>query len=173
MLAAALGSYFTTPKQIHAANHFNFHPIQEVAILFAGIFATMMPALDWLSQNARELPGQNPAPGFFFWGAGGLSSVLDNAPTYLGFLDALFGATGARSIGELLNQHALSLLAISIGAVFFGAATYIGNGPNFMVKAVADQQKIRMPTFMGFVFKFTLPFLLPMLLAIWLIFFRG
>ena len=173
ILAAALGSYFTTPKQIHAANHFNFHPIQEVAILFAGIFATMMPALDWLSQNARELPGQNPAPGVFFWGAGGLSSVLDNAPTYLGFLDALFGATGARSIGELLNQHALSLLAISIGAVFFGAATYIGNGPNFMVKAVADQQKIRMPTFMGFVLKFTLPFLLPMLLAIWLIFFRG
>jgi Na+/H+ antiporter NhaD/arsenite permease-like protein len=67
----------------------------------------------------------------------------------------------------------LSVLAISIGAVFFGAATYIGNGPNFMVKAVADQQKIRMPTFSGFVMKFTLPFLLPMLLAIWLIFFRG
>ena len=85
----------------------------------------------------------------------------------------IFGATGARSIGELLNQHALSLLAISVGAVFFGAATYIGNGPNFMVKAVADQEKIRMPTFPGFVLKFTLPFLLPMLLAVWLIFFRG
>ena len=173
MVAAAIGSYFTTPKSIHAANDFNFHPTREVAILFAGIFATMMPALDWLNLNARLLLGDQPAPGIFFWGTGILSSTLDNAPTYLGSLDALFGATGGRAIGELLNQHALSLLAISIGAVFFGAATYIGNGPNFMVKAVADQQKIRMPTFPGFVLKFTLPFLLPMLLAIWLIFFRG
>ena len=155
MVAAAIGSYFTTPKPVHVANDFNFHPVREVAVLFAGIFATMMPALDWLNQNARELLGQNPAPGIFFWGAGGLSGVLDNAPTYLGFLSALFGATDAKSIGELLNQHALSLLAISVGAVFFGAATYIGNGPNFMVKAVADQQKIRTPTFPGFVLKFT------------------
>ena len=173
MVAAAIGSYFTTPKSVHAANDFNFHPTWEVAILFAGIFATMMPALDWLNLNARLLLGDQPAAGIFFWGTGILSSALDNAPTYLGFLDALFGATGARSIGELLNQHALSLLAISVGAVFFGAATYIGNGPNFMVKAVANQQKIRLPTFSGFVLKFTLPFLLPMLLAIWLIFFRG
>ncbi len=142
MLAAAIGSYFTTQKSVHEANHFNFHPIREVAVLFAGIFATMMPALDWLNQNAHGFLGQNPAPGIFFWGAGGLYNVLDNAPTYLGFLDALFGSTGARSIGELLNQHASSLLAISVGAVFFGAATYIGNGPNFMIKAVADQQKI-------------------------------
>jgi Na+/H+ antiporter NhaD/arsenite permease-like protein len=173
MAAAAIGSYFTTSKSIHAANDFNFHPVREVAVLFAGIFATMMPALDWLNLNAHLLLGDQPAPGIFFWGTGILSSVLDNAPTYLGFLDALFGATGARSTGDLLTQHALSLLAISVGAVFFGAATYIGNGPNFMVKAVADQQKIRMPAFPGFVLKFTLPFLLPMLLAIWLIFFRG
>ena len=173
MVAAAIASYFTSPKSIHAANDFNFHPIQEVAVLFAGIFATMMPALDWLDQNASEWLGQNPAPGIFFWGTGAMSSVLDNAPTYLGFLNALFGAIGAKDVGELLNQHALNLMAISVGAVFFGAATYIGNGPNFMVKAVADQQKIRTPTFPGFVLKFTLPFLLPMLLAIWLIFFRG
>jgi Na+/H+ antiporter NhaD/arsenite permease-like protein len=154
-------------------NDFNFRPIQEVAVLFAGIFATMMPALDWLNQNAGEWLGQNSAPGVFFWGAGALSGVLDNAPAYLGFLNALFGAMGAKDVGELLNQHALNLLAVSVGAVFFGAATYIGNGPNFMVKAVADQQKIRTPTFPGFVLRFTLPFLLPMLLAIWLIFFRG
>jgi Na+/H+ antiporter NhaD/arsenite permease-like protein len=173
MAVAAIGSYFTTPKSIHAANDFNFHPVREVAVLFAGIFATMMPALDWLNLNARCLLGDQPPPGIFFWGAGGLSCVLDNAPTYLGFLDALFGVTGARSTGELLSQHALSLLAISVGAVFFGAATYIGNGPNFMVKAVADQQKIRMPTLPEFVLKFTLPFLLPVLLAVWLIFFRG
>jgi Na+/H+ antiporter NhaD/arsenite permease-like protein len=173
MFAAAAASYYTTSISVHAANDFNFHPVLEVAVLFAGIFATMMPALDWLNLNARWLLGDHPAPGIFFWGTGILSSALDNAPTYLGFLDALFGATGVRSTGELVNQHALGLLAISVGAVFFGAATYIGNGPNFMVKAVADQQKIHMPTFPGFILKFTLPFLLPMLLAVWLIFFRG
>jgi Na+/H+ antiporter NhaD/arsenite permease-like protein len=173
MLAAALGSYFTTKKSVHEANHFNFHPIREVAILFAGIFATMMPALDWLNANARELLGANPAPGIFFWSAGGLSSVLDNAPTYLGFLSALSGMTGAKDLSGLLAQNSPHLLAISFGAVFFGAATYIGNGPNFMVKAIADHKKIPMPTFLGFVFKFTLPFLLPMLIIVWWLFFRN
>jgi len=172
MLAAALGSYFTTKKSVHESNHFNFHPIREVAILFAGIFATMMPALDWLNAHAREVLGQNPAPGIFFWSAGGLSSVLDNAPTYLGFLSALFGVTGAKNISELLVQNSPHILAISIGAVFFGAATYIGNGPNFMVKAIADRRKIPMPTFLGFIFKYTLPFLLPMLIAVWWLFFK-
>ena len=175
MLAAAVGSYFTTPKSVHAANQFNFHPIQEVAVLFAGIFATMMPALDWLGLHAKELLGASPSPGIFFWGTGGLSAVLDNAPTYLGFLSALSGATGTQEITELLGQNAgaLSVLAISAGAVFFGAATYIGNGPNFMVKAIAGQEKIPMPGFIGFAFKFTLPFLLPVLITIWLLFFRG
>ena len=173
MLAAAIGSYFTTKKSVHAANHFNFQPIQEVAILFAGIFATMMPALDWLGLHANELLGANPSPGIFFWGAGGLSAMLDNAPTYLGFLSALFGTSGATEISGLLAQHPAHVLAISIGAVFFGAATYIGNGPNFMVKAIADQEKVPTPGFLGFVFKFTLPFLLPMLITIWLLFFRG
>jgi Na+/H+ antiporter NhaD/arsenite permease-like protein len=173
MLAAAFGSYFTTEKSVHDANRFDFHPIREVAILFIGIFATMIPALDWLGANAHELLGQNPAPEVFYWGAGALSSALDNAPTYLGFLNALFGTSGAGGIGELLSQHALSLVAISVSAVFFGAATYIGNGPNFMVKAIADHEKIRTPTFPGFILKFTLPFLLPVLAAIWLIFFRG
>jgi Na+/H+ antiporter NhaD/arsenite permease-like protein len=173
MLAAAIGSYFTTKKAVHEANHFNFHPIQEVAILFAGIFATMIPALDWLNQNAREVLGQNPVSGIFFWGAGGLSAVLDNAPTYLGFLSALFGLTGAHNIEELLNRNALSLTAMSVGSVFFGAATYIGNNPNFMIKAIAEQEKIRVPGFLGFIFKFALPFLLPTLVLIWLLFFRN
>ncbi|HEX7619106.1 MAG TPA: sodium:proton antiporter [Verrucomicrobiae bacterium] len=173
MLAAAIGSYFTTTKSVHAANHFDFHPIQEVAILFAGIFATMMPALDWLGLHAKELLGANPSPGIFFWGTGGLSAVLDNAPTYLGLLSALFGTSGATDISGLLAQHPAHVLAVSIGAVFFGAATYIGNGPNFMVKAIADQEKVPTPGFLGFVFKFTLPFLLPMLITIWLLFFRG
>lgn len=172
MIAAAIGSYFTTKKAVHAANHFNFHPILEVVILFAGIFATMMPALDWLNQNASRLLGDHPAPGIFYWGTGVLSSALDNAPTYLGFLSALFGVTGAKDISELLGQNSLHVLAISVGAVFFGAFTYIGNGPNFMVKAIAEQQKVATPSFFGFVFKFALPFLLPVLVVVWLMFFR-
>jgi Na+/H+ antiporter NhaD/arsenite permease-like protein len=171
MIAAALGSYFTTRKAIHAANHFDFHPIIEVAILFAGIFATMMPALDWLNQNAARLLGEHPAPGVFFWGTGVLSSALDNAPTYLGFLSALFGVTGANDIVELLGQNSIHVLAISVGAVFFGAATYIGNGPNFMVKAIAEQQKVSTPPFFGFIFKFAVPFLLPVLIVVWWMFF--
>lgn len=228
MLAAALGSYYTTRPQVHAANQFNFHPIQEVAILFIGIFATMMPALDWLGLNARSLLGANPAPGLFYWGTGALSSVLDNAPTYLSFLSAVFGSfvdaevvqqvqvlvqnggadlaalTGPhaeeiRNTFQVLQQHHATelaarsvnlrtvevafllgnglsngyLVAISVGAVFFGACTYIGNGPNFMVKSIADHQRIRTPSFLGFVFKYSLPYMLPMLLVVWWLFFRG
>ena len=172
MLAATLGSYFTTAKSVHQANRFDFHPILEVAILFIGIFATMIPALDWLDSNARSLLGAQPAPGVFYFGTGILSGLLDNAPTYLSFLSALFGTSGAKDIGEVLDANTLNLVAISVGAVFFGAATYIGNGPNFMVKAIADREKIRTPTFPEFIWKFTLPFLLPMLLVVWLIFFR-
>jgi Na+/H+ antiporter NhaD/arsenite permease-like protein len=226
MVGAAAGSYFTTKKQVHESNHFNFHPIKEVAILFVGIFATMMPALDWLAGNARELLGQNPAAGVFFWGAGSLSSVLDNAPTYLSFLSASFGsfvnhdvvaqvqayiASGAIDFNHLTGPHAEQvrqtlealqkyhsdhlaarkvsteeievcfllgnaafnkyILATSIGAVFFGANTYIGNGPNFMVKAIADHQTVKTPTFLDYVWKFTLPVMLPMLLVVWLVFF--
>ena len=172
MIAAAAGSYFTTKKAVHAANQFDFHPILEVVILFAGIFATMMPALDWLNQNASRLLGAHPGPGVFFWGTGVLSSALDNAPTYLGFLSALSGVAGTSDIQELLGQQHRQILAISVGAVFFGAATYIGNGPNFMVKAIADQQKVATPSFFGFILKFTLPFLLPVLVLFWLMFFR-
>jgi len=173
MIAAALGSYFTTKKAVHAANQFDFHPIQEVAILFAGIFATMMPALDWLNQNAPRLLGEHPAPGIFYWGTGVLSSALDNAPTYLGFLSALFGAAGTDDIHELLAQQHEAILAISVGAVFFGAFTYIGNGPNFMVRAIAEQQQVATPSFFGFIFRFAVPFLLPVLIIIWWIFFHG
>ena len=173
MLAAAAGSYFTTNKKVHESNHFNFHPIKEVAVLFVGIFATMMPALDWLAHNADKLLGAHPAPGIFYFGCGSLSSVLDNAPTYLGFLSALSGTAGTTDIHALLALHPAYILAISIGAVFFGANTYIGNGPNFMVKAIADQQKVRTPTFLDYIWKFTLPFMLPMLLIVWWVFFRG
>ena len=173
MLAAALGSYFTTKKSVHAANDFNFHPLKEVAMLFAGIFATMMPALDWLGQNARSLLGAHPSSGTFFWSTGTLSAVLDNAPTYLGFFSALLGVTGAQGTADLVARDSVSLVAVSVGAVFFGAATYLGNGPNFMIKAIADQRKIPAPSFLEFVFKFTMPCLLPVLLTVWLLFFRA
>ncbi len=189
MVAAATGSWFTTRKAVHEANDFNFGPIKEVATVFAGIFATMMPALDWLQSNASHL-GQ-PTAGFFFWGSGALSSVLDNAPTYLSFLSTAFGAFALpeavaaklqcagvtpdnAQIAVILGTpfYAKCLKAISIGSVFFGANTYIGNGPNFMVKAIADQQKAHTPTFPGYILRFTMPFMLPMLLIVWLLFFR-
>jgi Na+/H+ antiporter NhaD/arsenite permease-like protein len=173
MLAAATGSYLTTKKSVHAANDFNFHPITEVAVLFAGIFATMLPALAWLNANAHSLLGASPSPGIFYWSTGSLSAVLDNAPTYLGFLSALRGVTGTEDISTLLGQKTAHVLAISISAVFFGAATYIGNGPNFMVKAIAEQRGVCTPSFMEFILKFTLPFLLPVLVTVWLLFFRG
>lgn len=175
MIAAALGSFWTTRRRfqhVHEKNEFDFHPVKEVVILFAGIFATMMPALDWLNAHARDILGTNPQPGIFFWSAGGLSAVLDNAPTYLGFLNALMGVNDAHHVTELLATGAGDILAISIGAVFFGAMTYIGNGPNFMIKSVADQHQIQTPTFMGYILKFALPFLLPVFILIWLIFFR-
>jgi Na+/H+ antiporter NhaD/arsenite permease-like protein len=178
MVAAAVGSWFTTRKGIHESNHFTFHPIQEVAILFVGIFSTMMPALDWLQNNAAHYAGKlgGFSPTLFYWGSGILSSVLDNAPTYLSFLSA--------SAGEAVNHPAETtamtqggdfvglLVAISVGSVFFGANTYIGNGPNFMVKSIADHQRVHTPTFLGYVFKFALPIMLPMLLVLWFLFFR-
>lgn len=170
MVVAAAGSYFTTRRSVHEANQFNFHPIREVAILFLGIFATMMPALDWLQANAGRLG--SPAPGVFFWGSGGLSSVLDNAPTYLSFFSALLGTAHEPDLQHLLATQSGALAAISVGSVFFGANTYIGNGPNFMVKSIADQQNVNTPSFLGYVLKFTLPFMLPMLVIVWLLFFR-
>jgi Na+/H+ antiporter NhaD/arsenite permease-like protein len=170
MLAAALGSWFTTKQHIHEANHFHFHPLLEVAILFVGIFATMIPALQWLEQHADKFGAATPT--FFYWACGSLSSVLDNAPTYLSFFSVLVGAAHDGDVANLLATRAADITAISLGAVFFGAATYIGNGPNFMVKAIADAQKVRTPGFLGYLGWFTLPFLLPVLALVWLVFLR-
>ena len=172
MITAAVASYFVTSKTIHAANEFNFHPIREVAILFIGIFATMLPALDWLGSNAKTFGKLEPT--FFYWGSGFLSSVLDNAPTYLSFFEAAKGMYGTSiSTAELLDnpQFASQLVAISIGAVFFGANTYIGNGPNFMVKSIAEHQKVRVPTFLGYL-KYTFLILMPVWTLIWFVFIR-
>ena len=170
MLGAAAGSFLTTKKSVHAANDFNFHPLREVAVLFAGIFATMIPALDWLQLHAGQFGP--PTPGTLYWSCGALSAGLDNAPAYLSFLSALTGATHAGSVAHLLAACPRNVAAIGVAAVFFGAATYIGNGPNFMVKTIAAQQQARGPGFAGYIGRFTLPFLLPALAAVWLAFFR-
>jgi len=170
MLAAACLSYLTTSKHVHESNNFSFGPIREVAILFAGIFITMIPALEWLEANAGRI-GITTA-GQFYWGTGLLSSILDNAPTYLNFLSTARGLSGDPSVANLLAGHSDIVLAISVASVFFGAVTYIGNGPNFLVKSIANQAKVRMPGFFGFLFRYSLPFLLPVFLMVWFIFFR-
>ena len=155
---------------MHEANHFDFEPIKEVAVLFIGIFATMIPALDWLAANASRFGNASPAA--FYAGSGVLSGVLDNAPTYLSFISALYGMAGTHDMPALLAGHPAVVLATSVGSVFFGAATYIGNGPNLMVKAIADQQKVRTPHFLDYILRYTIPFLMPMLLVVWWVFFR-
>jgi Na+/H+ antiporter NhaD/arsenite permease-like protein len=175
MIAAAAGSYFTTNKAIHEKNAFNFDPIKEVAILFFGIFATMMPALDWLEAHAQSLGFTTPA--HYYWASGVLSSFLDNAPTYLNFLAASFGLfhlniDNPAHVAEYLADYSRYIQAVSIGAVFFGACTYIGNGPNFMVKSIAEQSGIRMPSFFGYILRYTLPILIPIYTLVWFLFFR-
>jgi Na+/H+ antiporter NhaD/arsenite permease-like protein len=179
MFAAAVASYLTTGQLVHEANHFNFHPIREVAVLFLGIFATMMPALDWLQANAQAVLGADPSPALVYWTSGTLSSVLDNAPTYLSFLSALFGTQGQAlghpvEMARILAQGRLnhSLAALSVAAVFFGGCTYIGNAPNFMVKAIAEQHRLPLPGFLGYIFKWAIPVMLPLLIMVWLVFFR-
>lgn len=174
MVVAAAGSYFTTSRRIHDSNDFSFAPIKEVAWLFLGIFATMIPALNYLQLHGGELGIRTPAN--FFWMSGALSAVLDNAPTYLAFLATAFGLHGlhlesAEQVRQFVENHRTYLLAISLGSVFFGAITYIGNGPNLLVKAVADQAKVHTPSFPGYVLKFSLPVLLPIFVVISLLFF--
>ncbi|MBU0508123.1 sodium:proton antiporter [bacterium] len=167
MIAAAVVSYVTTPHRIHRLNEFTFAPIREVAILFAGIFACMVPALDWLSVNAKSLGITDSSQ--FYWATGVLSAFLDNAPTYLNFLTAGMGLHGlsADNKADVLRfaaEHSHLLRSISIAAVFFGAATYIGNGPNFMCKSICDHAKLKTPTFVGYVWRYALPILLPVLI---------
>lgn len=174
MVAAAGGSYFTTRKSIHDANDFSFGPIREVAWLFAGIFATMIPALDYLEIHAAELGLDSEMK--FFWLTGSLSAVLDNAPTYLTFLAAAMGRhhltlNSQSDVHTFLETHDHHLIAISLGAVFFGAMTYIGNGPNFMVKAIAEQARVKTPGFFAYLFKFAIPVLLPVFVIISVLFF--
>jgi Na+/H+ antiporter NhaD/arsenite permease-like protein len=134
-------------KAVRQANGFNYHAIIEVAALFLGIFLCMQPALQILDVRGPSLGLTTPA--HFFWSTGSLSSILDNAPTYLVFYETAQSLVGPE--GKLwLDPHRPLLAAISLGAVFMGAMTYIGNGPNFMVKAIAEQSGVRMPSFFGY-----------------------
>ena len=166
MLAVAMVSLAATPKAVHEANRFTFHAIAEVAALFAGIFLTMLPALDILHARGASLGLTTPRQ--FFWAAGLLSSFLDNAPTYLTFLAV------AQSLGlpaQVVGVTHEVLAAISAGSVFMGANTYIGNGPNFMVRAIAEERGVRMPSFGGYML-YSGAVLIPCFVLVTLVFFR-
>jgi Na+/H+ antiporter NhaD/arsenite permease-like protein len=158
MVLFAVLSWRTTPHAVREGNRFSWAPMVEVATIFLGVFVTMIPALSYLEQRGASLGVTQPWQ--FFWASGALSSVLDNAPTYLTFASLAVGVTDAGTgllassgLGALAahptGQHLLA--AVSCGSVMMGAVTYIGNGPNFMVKAIAEQHRVRTPSFFGYV----------------------
>ena len=179
MALTTLVCFLLTSRATREKNRFGFGPIIEVAVLFAGIFITMIPALALLNVNGKRLGVDDPAE--FFWVAGILSSFLDNAPTYLTFAVTACGMHGVntedgRYLHHFLNlpeaaQTARILAAISCGAVFMGANTYIGNGPNFMVKAIAEENNVKMPGFFGYM-AYSVAILIPIFIAVTFIFFR-
>ena len=182
MLTAAFFSYKLADKKVLEENEFSFEPIREVAFLFIGIFGTMMPALELVGNFAQSDAGQAIIThNTLYWGTGTLSGFLDNAPTYLNFLAAGMSARGGEitQIADVMNyanggvfyNSVIDLKAISIGAVFFGAFSYIGNGPNFMVKSIAEQTGITMPSFFGYILRYSIPVLMPILIIVWFIFF--
>jgi Na+/H+ antiporter NhaD/arsenite permease-like protein len=166
MIGAAAASFVFTRRGLHRRNQFSFGPVIEVAVLFAGVFVTMAPVLALLALHAGR-QALHSAPGFF-WSAGVLSSVLDNAPTYRVFLKMAQEATGG-SIGNLLRLHPEFVRALSLGAVFFGAMTYIGNGPNFMVKSIAEHRRLKVPHFFEYIYKYSMPILIPVFVVVWLL----
>ena len=169
ILLAAFLSFKTTDSSIRTKNHFTWGAIKEVAVLFIGIFITMQPALMLLKSVGPNLGISEPYQ--MFWTTGALSSFLDNTPTYLVFLTTAgtLGLTGG--ITTALGQIPVNLLeAISCGAVFMGANTYIGNAPNFMVKAISDENGVNMPSFFGYIL-WSLAFLVPVFILDMLVFF--
>jgi len=166
IVALAVLSLWLTPRGIRRDNGFSAGPMLEVAALFAGIFLTMIPALELLRERGGELGVREPWQ--FFWASGILSSFLDNAPTYLTFL-AL--GQGLRLPGEIVGVPAAILAAISVGSVAMGANSYIGNAPNFMVKAVAEEAGVKMPSFFGYMF-YSAVVLFPLFVVVTLVFFR-
>jgi len=175
-LLALLG-YFGGSGERRAKNVFTFTPIIEVAVLFAAIFVTMTPVLEMLNAWAQRPDFALTKPWHFFWASGTLSSVLDNAPTYLAFAASAAGLQGVAPHGAYIGTLALDpgaaklLAAISTGSVFMGANTYIGNAPNFMVRAIAEENGIKMPSFFGYL-AYSVGILLPLFVLVSLVFFN-
>ncbi len=178
MFAMILCSLKFGPSGPRKANHFSWAPIQEVAIIFAGIFAAMIPALAILKARGAELGLVEPW--HFFWATGVLSSFLDNAPTYLTFTSTAQGFLGIDSVAGLMSTDVVAALgrapeiflaAISCGAVFMGANSYIGNAPNFMVKSIAESSGLKMPSFFGYM-AYSAVVLVPIFMVVSLVFFR-
>ena len=173
-------SLWITKKEVRAANEFSWFPIKEVAYLFAGIFMTIIPALAILKAGEQGalafLVKAVETPAHYFWATGTLSSFLDNAPTYLTFFNSQLGKFYAGmpesvAVPKLIVEQIPYLAAVSAGAGFMGANTYIGNAPNFMVKSIAEESGIAMPSFFGYMFKYSIPILIPIFIILTLIFF--
>jgi Na+/H+ antiporter NhaD/arsenite permease-like protein len=180
LLAMLAASWVATPRAVREANEFSLGPIQEVAILFAGIFVTIIPAMAMLRVGEEGamafIVGGVREPAHFFWASGILSSFLDNAPTYLAFFSTAVGrffpgVPEREAVGRLIAEYPAFLVAISNGSVFMGANTYIGNAPNFMVKSIAEEAGVPMPSFFGYILRYSLPFLVTVFLVMtWLFF---
>ena len=173
LIAAA--AYWLTAPEIRQRNQFSFAPLKEIAWIFLGIFGTMIPVLDYMEKHAGNLGVRSDLQ--FYWTTGALSAVLDNAPAYLTLLAGAMGLRGwniddAQHLSEFVARHGHSLIAISLGATCFGALTYIGNGPNLLVKAIVEHAGLKTPGFFGYFFKFALPVLIPIFFLVSLLFFR-
>jgi Na+/H+ antiporter NhaD/arsenite permease-like protein len=177
-LSSAFFCFKFSNKNAMESNEFSFEPIKEVAWLFIGIFLTMIPALQWLEHSAQNpLISNQISVGVAYWFSGIFSSVLDNAPTYLNVFAVVlskfgFSIDNINDVKLFLKSNNIEFLsALSTGAVFFGAMTYIGNGPNFMVKSIADKAGVKMPSFGEYIYKYSIPYLLPVLIVVWLVFY--
>ena len=183
MLTVAVIAYRSADKSVLEKNEFTFEPIREVGWLFLGIFATMQPALANIAAFAQN-NADSLTVGMFYFGTGTLSAILDNAPTYLNFVSAAMGKFGldvnvvaqVKEFADPAMAHPDSwffLQAISVAAVFFGAMSYIGNAPNFMVKAIAEAKGVETPSFMGYIVRYSIPILLPVYLLVYIVFYSG
>ena len=180
LVAMGILSLVTTRMQIRDDNNFSWFPIIEVAYLFIGIFITMIPCLLILKAGSEGalafLVNGVTQPVHYFWVTGGLSAFLDNAPTYLTFFNSALGAfypgaTEAQAVPLLMTENAIYLKAISAGAVFFGACSYIGNAPNFMVRSISEEAGTPMPSFFGYILKYALVVLIPTFVIVTFVFF--
>jgi Na+/H+ antiporter NhaD/arsenite permease-like protein len=180
LILMGLLSLITTKTRLRQDNDFTWFPIIEVAYLFIGIFITMIPCLLILKAGADGalafLVNGVTQPFHYFWVTGALSAFLDNAPTYLTFFNSALGSfyagmTEAQAVPLLMTENAIYLKAISAGAVFFGACSYIGNAPNFMVRSIAEEAGTPMPSFFGYILKFSMLFLIPCFIIVTIIFF--